>query len=302
MRACRRWRCRLLALVVLSFAVLLSAATIVPAGTVKQAAAEKPWWSRTFEPPEVLPEPYPFCCGDYWDTLLVSATSSGAIVADPKNPNNNVFAARTGPNNGHNYADWSLLTQTAAVSHGVEGGSVWVRMRLYFPRGFKPTGHTAGQRNSEWNWLTMFHDAESASRCAKEDPSTISLGIINRRRDVNPRFRLRLKGGVQSSTRCTPNTASIDGPRVRSGHWYTLVEHVIFSPSTRGLVQIWIDGHKMADVHFPTVYRHPDGTVGDYYFCFGYYRLPASWDATVLYDNVAEGPTRASIATRKKRR
>jgi hypothetical protein len=292
----------LLALVVLSFATLLSAATIVLAGTVKQEATESPWWSRTFEPPEVLPEPYPFCCGDYWDTLLVSATSSGAVMPDPRNPSNNVFAARTGPNNGHDYADWSLLTQTAAASHGVEGGSVWVRMRLYFPRGFKPTGHTAGQRDSAWNYLTMFHDGDPASGCSKDNPSTVSLGIINRRRRLNPRFRLQLIGGLQSATRCRPNTLSIDGPRVRAGHWYTLIQHVIFSPSKQGLVQIWIDGRRMANVHFPTVYRHPDGSVGSSYFCFGYYRLRSSWDATVLFDNVAEGPTRASVTTGKRKR
>jgi hypothetical protein len=250
----------------------------------------------------VLPEPYPFCCGAYWDTLLVSGTSSGAIVTDPTNSRNKVFAAHAGPNNGRDYADWSLLTQTPAVSHGIEDGSVWVRMRLYFPRSFKPSGHSAGQMDSEWNWLTMFHDGEYASRCSTEDPSTISLGIINRRRRPNPRFRLHLIGGAQSTTRCSPNSLRINGPRVRLGHWYTLVEHVVFSPSKRGLVQIWIDGRRMANVHFPTVYRHPDGNVGDYYFCFGYYRLHSSWDAAVLFDNVAEGPTQASTAMGSRKR
>jgi hypothetical protein len=288
--------------VVLALAAVLAASAIVSAATNKSASRARPWWSRTFEVPEVLPDPYPFCCGAYWDTLLVSTTSSGAIVADPKNPRNHVFAAQAGPNNGRDYADWSLLTQTPVVSHGFEGSSVWIRMRLYFPTSFRPTGHTAGQRNSEWNWLTMFHDKESASRCAGEDPSTVSLGIINRRRRVNPRFRLRLIGGVQSANRCTPKSLRIDGPRVRPGHWYTLVEHVVFSPSRSGLVQIWIDGRRVANVHFPTVYRHPDGSVGDYYFSFGYYRLRASWHATVLFDNVAEGPTRASISTGGKKK
>jgi hypothetical protein len=142
----------------------------------------------------------------------------------------------------------------------------------------------------------MFHDRAAPSRCSGEDPSTISFGIINRRRRLNPRFRLRLLGGVQSARRCTPGSLRVDGPRVRRGHWYTVVEHVVFSPSASGLVQIWIDGRRMANVHFPTVYKRPDSSVGNYYFCLGYYRLRASWDATVLFDNVAEGPTRASIA------
>jgi hypothetical protein len=59
----------------------------------------------------------------------------------------------------------------------------------------------------------------------------------------------------------------------------------------------------MASVHVPTVFRHPNGGVGSYYFGFGYYRMRSSWDATVLFDNVAEGPTRPSVAgDRRKRR
>jgi hypothetical protein len=194
------------------------------------------------------------------------------------------------------------------MSHGSNGTSVWVRLRIYFPSGFKPTGYTAGQRNSEWNWLTHFHEAGAwKNQCAREDPASVALGIINsrtRRRVANPRFRLHLVGGIQSSSNCLPRIRRIDGPRVRRGHWYSVLEHVVFSPSRKGLVQIWIDGRKMASVHFPTVYQHPDGSVGRYYFGLGYYRLRSSWDATVLFDDVAEGPTRASVArsTRKQHR
>ena len=117
-----------------------------------------------------------------------------------------------------------------------------------------------------------------------------------RRGGANPRFRLHLVGGVQSTSNCVPSRRNIDGPRIRLGHWYSVLEHVVFSPSRKGLVQIWIDGRKMASVHFPTVYQHPNGSVGQYYFGFGYYRLRSSWDATVLFDNVAEGPTKASVA------
>jgi hypothetical protein len=292
----------LLAVVVLAFAALMSAATIVLAATVKQAATEKPWWSRTFESPEVLPARYPFCCGTYWDTLLLSTTSTGAIVPDPENRRNRVFAAHTGPNNGNDYADWSFLTQNRFVSHGTNGTSVWVRMRLYFPRNFKPTGYTAGQKNSEWNWLNEFIETGGyATKCASENPASVALGILNSRRArVNPRFRLQLIGGVQSTSNCKPRQRRLDGPRVRLGHWYTLLEHVLFSPTQSGLVQLWLDGRLIVNVHFPTVVQHPDGSIGNYYYAFGYYRLPASWDATVLYDDVAEGPTRASIPRRTR--
>jgi hypothetical protein len=266
--------------------------------TVRTSPLPRPWWSRNFEAPEVLPAPYPFCCGKYWDTLLLSSTSSGTVVADPVNGGNHVFAAQVGQNNGRDYADWSLLTQNALKSHGSDGVSVWIRLNFYLPRGFKPTGYTAGQIDSEWNWLTMFHEAAGwAEECATENPSTVALGILNSRHtDPNPRFRIHLIGGVQSTSSCKPTERRFDGPRVRLRHWYSLLEHIVFSPSSKGLVQIWIDHRKMVNVHFPTVHRHPDGSVGRYYFGFGYYRLPGSWIARVMYDNVAEGPTRASVS------
>lgn len=272
--------------------------------TVRATQQARPWWSRTFEPPEVLPARFPFCCGTYWDTLLLSTTSSGEIVADPTSLGNHAFAARTGPNNGHDYADWSLLTQNYIVSHGTNGNSVWLRMRLYFPRNFKPTGYTAGQINSEWNYLSEFHEAgDWSEHCASENPASIALGILNSRHaKPNPRFRLQLVGGVQSATNCRPRQRRIDGPRVQLGHWYSLLEHVVFSPSRSGLVQIWMDGRRFVNVHFPTVVKHPDGSIGNYYFHFGYYRLPSSWHATVLYDDVAEGPTRPSVATHAPKR
>ena len=278
---------------------------IITLGSSVQAKRlARPWWSRTFEPPENLPPPYPFCCGRYWDTLLLSSTSSGTIVADPVKRRNHVFAAEAGPNNGRDYADWSLLTQNALTSHGNGGSSVWIRLRLYFPPGFKPTGYTAGQIDSEWNWLMTFHEAAGwANKCAGENPSTVALGIINSRRTrPNYRFRLHLLGGVQSTSGCKPAERRIDGPRVRLGHWYSLLGHVVFSPSRKGLVQIWIDGREVVSVHFPTAYRHPDGSIGQYYFNFGYYRLRGSWKATVLYDNVAEGPTRGSVSPGEQRR
>jgi hypothetical protein len=285
----------------LIWTVLVLGTLVAPACAL--AKRQAPWWSRTFESPEMLPAAYPFCCGTFWDTLLLSATSSGAVVPGPMDPGNHVFAAHVGPNNGQDFADWSLLTQDAETSRGRDGTSVWVRLRLYFPPSFKPTGYTAGQINSEWNWLTTFHESGAwAKHCAGEDPSSVAIGILNsrpRHGAPNPRFRLHLAGGVQSTSKCVPNLLRIDGPQIRLGHWYTLLEHVVFSPSGSGLVQVWIDGRRMANVHFPTMYRHPDGSVGNYYFCFGYYRLRSSWNATVLFDNVAEGPTRASVKARR---
>jgi hypothetical protein len=170
---------------------------------------------------------------------------------------------------------------------------------MYFPRSFKPTGYTARESNSEWNWLTNFHEMTGwADQCSSEDPATVEFGILNKRSprgQPNPRFLLHLAGGGQSASTCVPKLRRIDGPALRLGHWYSLLEHVVFSPSDTGLVEVWIDGRRMTSVHFPTMYRHPNGSVRNYYFSFGYYRRKASWSATVLFDDVAEGPSRASI-------
>jgi hypothetical protein len=293
-----RWRLLAVGANICLIALLFPFA-VASAAVKRGHKSPRPWWSRTFEPPEVLPAPYPSCCGSYWDTLLLSSTSSGSIVTDPIDNRNHVFVAHTGPNNGRDYADWSYLTQNDVVSHGTEGTSVWIRLRLYFPRDFKPTGYSTGQVDSEWNWLTEFHESSDRStECSTEDPGTVALGILDSRKNshqMNPRFRLHLVGGIQSRSRCKPNLTRINGPRLKLGHWYSILEHVVFSPTRKGLTQIWIDGRLMASVHYPTMYKHPDGSVDRYYFCFGYYRLRASWAARVLFDNIAEGPTRASV-------
>jgi hypothetical protein len=176
---------------------------------------------------------------------------------------------------------------------------------MYFPRDFKPSGYTSGQVNTDWNWLVEFHEGAGwANQCSGENPGSIALGILNSRMRPlrqNPRFRLHVLGGVQSGSNCIPQQVRIQGPHVRLGHWYSLVLHVVFSPDRSGLVQLWIDGRRMANVRSPNLYRHPDGSVGNFYFAFGYYRLISSWDATVLFDDVAEGPTRASVRRNAKR-
>jgi polysaccharide lyase-like protein len=263
-----------------------------------------PWWSRGFESPETLPERYPFCCGTYWDTLLLSTTSTGTVVGDPTRSGNHVFAAHVAPNNGHDYADWSELTQNYITSHGRDGASVWVRLRFRFPKNFKPSGYTAGQVNTDWNWLVQFHETGRWSRhCSTENPGTIALGILNSRMRPlreNPRFRLHVLGGVQTGGKCIPNQIRVQGVHVRLAHWYSLLMHVNFSASDSGLVQLWLDRRLIFNVHGPNVYQHPDdGSVGNSYFAFGYYRLSSSWDATVYFDDVAEGPTRGSVVKRR---
>jgi len=287
-----------LAISLLVAAVAFLGATHSAAG-ISAVAKARPWWSRNFEPPERLPARYPYCCGPFWDTLLVSSTSAGSMVTDPTNSSNHVFSATAGPNDGHDFADWSMLTQNYIVTRGSNGVSAWVRLRFFFPSGFKPSGYTSGQPDTDWNWLAEFHEAGAWSKqCSSENPGTIAFGILNSRMRPlrhNPRFRLHVLGGSQTSSNCVPRNVKIQGPHVRLEHWYSLLIHVVFSPSSDGLVRVWLDRRLIARVDGPTIYRHPNGSVGNSYFSFGYYRLRSPWRASVLFDDVAEGPSRASV-------
>jgi hypothetical protein len=275
-------------------------------------ATSKPWWVRTFEPPESLPAPYPNPSASpdrYWRDLLLSGTSKGEILPAPKRRHNRSFRATTGPNNGSNYADWSLLTQDVVKSHGWNGGEVWVRMKIYFPRDFTPTGFTAGQLASSYNWFLEFHnDWGYKNLCPTEVPSIAWTIQNDRPRKVrqkpHPRFAIQLIGGTETTTRnCQPQTRWIYGTREKNDHWYDIVEHVKFSPdAATSVFEGWIDGKRIASLHFPTLFRRPNGSISSAYFDCGYYRRASNYYASVYIDDVREGPSRKSLFPRNRRR
>jgi hypothetical protein len=262
------------------------------------------WWSRNFESPESLPAPYPHTRNTaYWSGLLLSATSSARIASSPTNRRNHVLQATTGPNNGSDYADWALLTQDSRTSRGFSSSEIWLRLRIYFPKAFVPSGFTAGQGNSVANGFAHWHnDAGYKKRCPGEIPS-IALSILNADPHgpwgrPQPRFRFHLIGGTEmNQSNCRPRERWIDGPKVLTAHWYDVLQHIKFSPEPRqGLFEAWIDSKRMVSLHFPTLYKRPDGSLSSAYFQCGYYRLASNFSATVLLDNIREGPTRKSVS------
>jgi hypothetical protein len=267
----------------------------------------KPWWVRSFEPPEFLPAPYPSPNTSpirYWTDLLLSGTSAGEIVPAPKRRHGHAFRATTGPNNGVDYADWSLVTQDVSKSHGWNGSGVWVGLDIYFSKHFRPTGFTAGQRDSSFNWFLEFHnDGGYKKLCPAEVPS-IAWTIQNDKAKYvghtkrGPRFRIQLIGGTETTSRdCQPRTKWIEGPRQKNGRWYHAIEHVVFSPDpATGLFEAWLDGRRIASLHFPTLFRRPNRASSSAYFDCGYYRRASDYYASVYIDNVREGPSRASIS------
>jgi hypothetical protein len=276
-----------------------SAATAVVTAV---SATASPWWTSSFESPEVLPAVYPNTGGTPWNSLLLSPVSGhGAIVPDPTNSANNVFQSRTGPG-GTSYADWSILIQTYARTHGWNGSEVWVKQRVYFPLDFKPCGWSSGNGyNCMYNGFLEFHNNMDYKTLCPDEIPEIAITILDA--DPNgswgapqPRFRVHLLGGTETnSTSCRPNDRWFDGPQLQRGHWYTFLQHVKFSPDAGGLYELWIDGQQVVDAPGPTLFRRPDGTVDQTYFQAGYYRHLEDWEASVYYDDFKEGPTLDSV-------
>lgn len=273
-------------------------------------AAAKPWWVRSFEPPESLPAPYPSPNSSpvrYWTDLLLSGTSKGEIVPAPKRPHDYAFKATTGPNNGTDHADWSLLTQDFAKSHGWNGSEVWVRLGIYFPKNFTPTGFTAAQGDSAYNWFLEFHnDWDYKELCPTEVPS-IAWTIQNNKPKrghgkARPRFAIQLIGGTETTARnCQPQVRWVAGPPQKNGRWYHILEHVKFSPdSENSLFEAWIDGKRIASVRYPTLFRRPNGSISRAYFDCGYYRRASNYYASVYIADVREGPSRQSVLPRSR--
>ena len=105
-----------------------------------------------------------------------------------------------------------------------------------------------------WNWLTEFHEGAgwaTANARAKIRPASLSAYSIADGRHGTPVSVLQLIGGVQIHIELQAQKRRIDGPRIRLGHWYTLLEHVRFSPTQSGLVQLWLDGRPNRQRSFP---------------------------------------------------
>jgi hypothetical protein len=276
-----------------------SAATAVVTG-LPASPSESPWWSRAFESPESLPQPYPFCCGTSWNTLLASSASTGSLVVDPTNSSNHVFDSHAA--DSAEYADWSLITQVQPTAHTAQGVDTWRKFQIYFPSNFKPVGYRAGQANSMFNWLWQpAHDSASQSKCSSEDTGNLAVGILNSNVYSDNVWYVQIFGGQQTSTNCIPVRHTAVGPPVRFGRWYTLVEHVKYSYNSDGIYELWVDGTQAFSVDGPTLYRHPDGSIEVAYEHYGYYRwnggtsTPTTWPSDVYYDNITEGPTQASV-------
>jgi hypothetical protein len=170
------------------------------------------------------------------------------------------------------------------------GQDTWYRVRVWFPSAYTPT-------TGDWNWIVAWHnDAVTSSYGAH----SIAVGVYSDYPQVygaagnNPRLVLRLAGGSSSS----PTYQSIELPSnsLVRGHWYNLVFHFVWhTDSSIGRAEWWVDGTQVVSTHFPTLYTNPDGR-SSYNTCdLVNYHWVAPWTSEVDFDDVAIGPTRASV-------
>jgi hypothetical protein len=175
------------------------------------------------------------------------------------------------------------------AAYGTVGHTVWEHFSVRFGSGFRAT-------SGEWNFIAQWHDDTGWQNF----PNAIDFEYANlcwMIRTVNgvPRVGMRIIGGLSTS----PRTVRVNGPRLRTGHWYDFLVRTIWSPDAgTGFVGWWLDGVRLYSRHTPTLYTRPDGTVSTVYWVQDNYRRHASWNATILYDGTRLGPTRSSVRYR----
>jgi len=200
-------------------------------------------------------------------------------------------ASSSGPNSSSQLA--SLYLNPGSQVHASEGDDTWYRVRVFFPSDYQPT-------TGEWNWIVEWHDdAATTNECGLSCVS-IALGVytdypVSTGYGQNPRLALRLSGGTTSSI--VQKSIVLPSNSLLRNHWYTFVFHYVWSSSpTTGLAEWWADGVQQVSTSFPTLYRHSDGSSSINGFGLYNYRLSANWADTVLFDDVAVGPTQASVS------
>jgi len=157
-----------------------------------------------------------------------------------------------------------------------------------FGRGFRATP-------GEWNFIADWHNDNGYRKFAQVPNEYSNLCWLVRtypRVTGPPRIGMRIMGGLSTA----PRTVHVNGPVLRTRHWYDFLVRTVWSPDpSRGYVEWWLDGKRLYSHHVATLYTRPDGSLSVVNFYEVNYRLHASWDSTIYYDGTRLGPTRASV-------
>lgn len=217
-----------------------------------------------------------------------SQLSTGAGVTGAGATLTNIGSS-SGPNASSQLA--ALYLNPGKSAHASAGDNTWYHVRVFFPTGYQPT-------TGEWNWIVEWHDdVPTYNEC--NACTSVAMGVytdypVTTGFGKNPRLALRLAGGSTGSI--VQKSIVLPSRSLLRGHSYDLVFHFVWSSSpTTGLAEWWVDGVRQVSTNFPTLYRRQDGASSSNGFGLYNYRLSATWSASVLFDHVATGPTRASV-------
>lgn len=171
------------------------------------------------------------------------------------------------------------------------GQRTWYAAKVRFPVGYRAT-------TGQWNWFMSWHNDETTG--SYPYAYSPALGVytdypIGAQPGRNPRLAFRLLGGPVTSPQ--KHTVTLPPNSLRLGWWYDIVVGFVWSANAdEGLAELWLDGKRVVSKRFPTLYRHPSGATSYNGFGLYNYRPKATWDASIHFDRVRIGPTRASVA------
>jgi hypothetical protein len=171
--------------------------------------------------------------------------------------------------------------------YGMADHMVWQHFSVRFAKGYRATA-------GEWNWFAEWHNDNNFQKFLGPALRWEFPNLCWTARNIHgtTRVAMRIMGGSSKA----PRTVWVNGPRLRTGHWYDFRARTVWSPDRNaGFVQWWLDGKRLYSRHAATLYTRPDGSVSTVYFVLDNYRLHASWDATILFDGARLGPTRSSV-------
>jgi hypothetical protein len=190
----------------------------------------------------------------------------------------------------------------------VQGQDTWYHVSVYLPQGsdcFNSNGtpNTSETANDcwfpttgQWNYLTEWHiddhtwsyGADSTYLGVFSDYPT-QTGVVGQ----NPHLVLAVRGGNSASM--SEQDVELSAP-LQFNHWYSMTFHFVWSTSsTTGLAEWWVDGVQELSEHIQTLFTNPDGTISYNTFGAYNYHLEAPWNDTSELNNIAVGPTRASV-------
>jgi hypothetical protein len=170
--------------------------------------------------------------------------------------------------------------------YGTVGRTMWQRFFVRFRRGFRAT-------RGEWNVFIEWHNDKGWKKFGDQISfERANLVWMVRKENGVSRIAMRISGGTSTA----PKTIRVNGPRLKTDHWYDFLVRTVWSPDAQvGAVDWWLDGVRRYSHHAPTLFKRPDGSLSYVYLIEDNYRRHAPFTTTIYFDGARLGPTRSSV-------